>query len=201
MTRAPGDPPVRAGAVEPTISAELPGLGIAFCSLALAGDPLRRSPPELRARLRALSDRHRGAQAIALRSRAIPHAYRVLFRHLGLEPDTRRIPVEELVVGRLLAGVYESRGLLADALATATVETEVGVWAMAGERELRLAQEGGRIVIADAGGRAGELFAPPDEPVTRAARTLTLYAILAPGVPDIAVDEALRIAADLLAGS
>ena len=62
------------------------------------GDPLRRSPPELRARLRALADRHRGAQAVALRSRAIPHAYRVLFRYLGLEPDVRRIPVEELVV-------------------------------------------------------------------------------------------------------
>jgi hypothetical protein len=195
-----GDPVVRAGAVEPAIAAELPGIGVAFCVVALAGDPLRRSPPELRTRLRVLSDRHRGAQAIALRSRAIPHAYRVLFRHLGLEPDVRRIPVEELVVGRLLAGVYASRGLLADALATATVETEVGVWAVEGERELRLAQDGGRVVVADARGRVAELFALPDEPVTRAARTLTLYAILAGGVPDIAVDEALWTAADILAG-
>jgi hypothetical protein len=194
-----GEPVVRAGAVEPAISAELPGLGLAFCSLAISGDPLRRSPPELRARLRALSDRHRGAQAIVLRSRPIPHAYRVLFRHLGMEPDVRRIPVEELVLGRLLAGTFESRGLLADALATATIETEVGVWALDGEHELGLAQDGGTIVVASHGGRVAELFALPDAPIARAARTLTLYAILAPGVPHIAVEEALWIAAELVA--
>lgn len=193
------EPVVRAGAVEPAIARELPGLGIAFCSLALSGDPLRRSPPELRARLRALSDRHRGAQAIVLRSRPIPHAYRVLFRHLGLEPDVRRIPVEELVVGRLLAGTFESHGLLADALATATIETEIGVWALEGEHELRLAQDEGYIVVASDSGHLAELFGPPDVPVTRAARVLTLYAILAPGVPDIAVEEALWIAGELLA--
>ena len=193
------EPVVRAGAVESAISAELPGLGIAFCSLALAGDPLRRSPPELRTRLRALSDRHRGAQAIVLRSRPIPHAYRVLFRHLGLEPDVRRIPVEELVVGRLLAGTFESHGLLADALATATIETEVGVWALEGEHELRLAQDRGGIVVASAAGRVAELFAPPDAAVTRAARTLTLYAILAPGLPGLVAEEALWIAGELVA--
>ena len=193
------EPVVRAGAVEPAISAELPGIGIAFCSLALSGDPLRRSPPELRARLRALSDRHRGAQAIVLRSRPIPHAYRVLFRHLGLEPDVRRIPVEELIIGRLLAGTFESHGLLWDALATATIETEVGVWALEGKHEPRLAQDGGGIVVASDHGRVAELFALPDAPVTRAARALTLYAILAPGVPHIAVDEALWIAAELVA--
>jgi hypothetical protein len=198
MSPVTTEPVVRAGAVEPAIAAELPGIGIAFCSLAISGDPLRRSPPELRARLRALSDRHRGAQAIVLRSRPIPHAYRVLFRHLGLEPDVRRIPVEELVLGRLLAGTFESRGLLADALATATIETEVGVWALAGEHEPRLAQDDGVIVVASRDGRAAELFAPPDAPVTRASRMLTLYAILANGVPHIAVEEALWIASELL---
>jgi len=193
------EPVVRAGAVDPRISAELPGLGIAFCSLTISGDPLRRSPPELRARLRALSDRHRGAQAIVLRSRPIPHAYRVLFRHLGMEPDVHRIPVEELVLGRLLAGTFESHGLLPDALATATIETEVGVWALEGEHEPRLTQERGAIVVASGAGRVAELFALPDAPVTRAARTLTLYAILAGGVPHIAVEEALWIASELLA--
>ena len=192
------EPVVRAGAVEPAISAELPGLGLAFCSLAISGDPLRRSPPELRARLRALSDRHRGAQAIVMRSRPIPHAYRVLFRHLGLEPDVRRIPVEELVLGRLLAGTFESHGLLPDALATATIETEVGVWALEGEHEPRLAQDDDVIVVASHDGRVAELFAPADAPVTRSARTLTLYAILANGVPYIAVEEALWIASELL---
>ena len=42
------EPVVRTGVVEPALSAELPGLGIAFCLLAISGDPLRRSPPELR---------------------------------------------------------------------------------------------------------------------------------------------------------
>jgi hypothetical protein len=188
---------VTAGSVDPAIAAELPGLGLAYATVALSGDPHRRSPPELRERLRALSDRHRGAQAIALRSRAIPHAYRVLFRHLGIEPDARRIPVEELVVGRLLAGVYESRGLLADALAIATVETEVGVWAVAGERELRLALDAGRVVVADAEGVVAELFEPVA--VDREARVLTLWAIVAPGVPWMAVEEALWTASELLA--
>jgi hypothetical protein len=192
------EPSVLVAAVDPAIATELPGVGLAYCSVALSGDPLRRSPPEVRERLRALSDRHRGAQAIALRSRAIPHAYRVLFRHLGLEPDVRRIPVEELVLARLVAGVYESHGLLADALAVATVETEVGVWAVAGARELRLALDEGRVVVAEPGGRVAELFAPPDVPVGRADRELTLWAVLAPGVPDIAVEEALWIACDVL---
>jgi hypothetical protein len=192
--------PVRVGAVAPVIAAELGHVGVAFCSVVCDGDPLRRSPPELRARLRALADRHRGAQAVALRSRPIPHAYRVLFRYLGLEPDLRRIPVEELVVQRLVAGSFVSRGLLVDALTVATVETEVGVWAAAGERELRLDVVDGEPVLADASGRVGALFSPPDTAVVRDDRVLTLYAILAGGVPHIAVEEALWTATGLISG-
>ena len=103
------------------------------------------------------------------------------------------------MIGRLLAGTFESHGLLWDALATATIETEVGVWALEGDHEPRLAQDGGAIVVASGDRPVAELFAPPDEPVTRAARTLTLYAILANGVPHIAVDEALWIAGELVA--
>jgi hypothetical protein len=141
--------------------------------------------------MRALSDRHRGAQAIALRARAIPQAYRVLFRHLGLEPDVDRIPVEALIVQRLLAGAFESRGLLPDALAVATIETEVGVWALPGAHTPRLALSGGRIVIAGEEARLADLFAAPGAPVTHADRELTLYAILAEGVPHLVVEEAL----------
>ena len=61
------------------------------------------SPPELRERLRELSDRFRGAQAIALRRQPIPHAYRVFFRHIGLEPDEHRVPVEALALERMKA--------------------------------------------------------------------------------------------------
>jgi DNA/RNA-binding domain of Phe-tRNA-synthetase-like protein len=190
------EPPIRAAAVDAALAAELPGLGLRWCAFALAGDPLRRSPAELRARLRALADRHRGAQAIALRSRAIPHAYRVLFRHLGLEPDVRRIPVEAAVVERLVHGGFPSRGLLEDALLIATVDTETGVWALDADRvsgEPRLVLDGGRVVVADATGPLADVFAPPAGPlaVTRATRRALVYAVLATGVPEIAAEEAL----------
>jgi hypothetical protein len=198
------EPPIAAGAVDPRIAAELPGLGLAWCAFAVAGDPLRRSPPALRTRLRALSDRRRGADAIVLRGRAIPHAYRVLFRTLGLEPDVQRIPVEQLMLERLTRGAYPSRGLLPDALAVATIETEVGVWAadadlLVGAPGLALA--GGRVVVADEAGVVGALFSPPPEgrAASAATRRLALYAVTAPGVPEIAVEEALWTAWDLLA--
>jgi DNA/RNA-binding domain of Phe-tRNA-synthetase-like protein len=201
--RVSQEPAVVPAPVADEIAAELPGLGLAWCTFAVAGDLLGRAPAGLGARLRALSDRHRGAQAIALRSRAIPHAYRVLFRHLGLEPDVRRIPVEELMVERLRLGAYPSRGRLPDALAVATVETEVGVWALDADHVaggLRLALAAGRVVVADAAGPVAALFSPPagDRAVTPATRRVLLYAVLAPGVPDIAVEEALWTAWDLL---
>jgi DNA/RNA-binding domain of Phe-tRNA-synthetase-like protein len=174
---------------------------LAWCEFAIDTDVLRRSPPELRDRLRTLSDRARGAQAMVLRSRPIPHAFRVLFRHLGMEPDVRRIPVEELMLERLFYGTYLSRGLLFDALAVATVETEVGVWALDAAQldgAPELALHGGRVVVADAGGAIAPVFSAPPEP-TRQTRRIALYALTAPGVPDIAVEEALWIAWDLIA--
>jgi DNA/RNA-binding domain of Phe-tRNA-synthetase-like protein len=194
------EPPLVAAPVAPEIAAELPGLGLTWCAFAVDADPLARSPAALRARLRALSDRHRGAQAIVLRSRPIAHAYRVLFRHLGLDPDVRRIPVEAYVVERLRAGAFASRHRLADALLAATVETHVGVWALDADRvagELRLALDDGRVVVADAAGVVAEVFAPPPGVVSGTRRVL-LYAVVAPGVPELAVEEALWTAWDLL---
>jgi hypothetical protein len=191
------EPTVYAGDVEAGIADELPGLGLRWCAFAASGDVTRRSPPALRERLRALSDRHRGATAIALRSRLIPHAYRALFRHVGLDPDVDRIPVEALMVQRLTRGAYRSRGLLADALTIATLDTEVGVWAVEGDGPLSLRREAGRIVVAGPAGAVAPLFAPPPE-VTGATRRLVLYAIAAPGVPGIAVEEALLVAWDVI---
>jgi DNA/RNA-binding domain of Phe-tRNA-synthetase-like protein len=193
------EPAIVAAPVAPEIAAELPGLGLAWCAFAVT-EPLARSPAAVRGRLRALSDRHRGAQAIVLRSRPIAHAYRVLFRHLGLDPDVRRIPVEEYVVERLRAGGFVSRHRLADALLVATVETHVGVWALDADRvagELRLALDDGRVVVADAAGAVAEVFAPP-ESVVAGTRRVLVYAVVAPGVPELAVEEALWTAWDLL---
>jgi DNA/RNA-binding domain of Phe-tRNA-synthetase-like protein len=197
------EPPILPGPVDPRIAGELPGLGLAWCEFAVAGDVLRRSPPDLRARLRGLSDRARGSHAIALRTRMIPHAYRALFRHLGLEPDEWRVPVEELMLERLKRGAFPSRGLLPDALLVATVETEVGVWALDADRlsgSPGLALHGGRLAVADEGGVVSALFALPGEEraVTAATRRVALYAIVAPGVPEIAVEEALWTAWDVV---
>ena len=120
--------------------------------------------PALRERIRALSDRARGAQAIALRQRAIPHAYRVLFRHLGMEPDETRIPVEALMLERLRRGAYPSRGLLADALMVACIETEVGVWACSCAGAPRLALDDGFVVVADDRGTLARAFSDPPPP-------------------------------------
>jgi DNA/RNA-binding domain of Phe-tRNA-synthetase-like protein len=200
------EPAVVTAPVDGAIARELPGVGLAWCAFALSGDPLGRSPAALRGRLRALSDRHRGAQAIALRSRPIPHAYRALARQLGLDPDVQRITVEAAMVERLRAGAYVSRGWLMDALLVATVETEVGVWALDADRvlgALRLEAREGRVAVWDEAGRVADVLAAPagERAVTRSTRRTALYALAAPGVPGIAVEEALWTAWDLLAHS
>jgi hypothetical protein len=189
------EPPIVVGDVDPRIAEELPGIGLRWCEFEVEGDLSRRSPEALRRRIRELSDRARGAQAIALRSRPIPHAYRVLFRHLGMEPDETRIPVEEYMLERLRRGAYPSRGVLADALMVATVETEVGVWACSPAGALRLALDGGRVVVADSRGVVAPVFALPP---AVSGRRLVVYAVVAAGVPEIAVEEALWIAWDLV---
>jgi DNA/RNA-binding domain of Phe-tRNA-synthetase-like protein len=195
------EPPVRAGWVAPALADELPGLALAWCEFEARPGPTR---PDARARLRALSDRFRGAEAIALRRQAIPHAYRVLFRHIGIDPDVRLIPVEAAVLERMRLGGFPVRNLVDDALLVATVETGVGVWALDAARvdgEPGLDVAAGRLVVADRGGRTlAELFSAPgpEHGVTAATRQVALYAILAGGVPDIAGEEALWTAWEMM---
>jgi hypothetical protein len=195
------EPAVRAGWVAPALADELSGLALAWCEFEARPGPSR---PDARARLRALSDRFRGAQAIALRRQAIPHAYRVLFRHIGIDPDVRRIPVEAAVLARMRLGGFHARSLFDDALLVATVETGVGVWALDAARldgEPGLDTAGGRLVVADRGGRTlAELFSDPrpEHGVTAATRRVALYALLAAGVPDIAAEEALWTAWEMM---
>jgi DNA/RNA-binding domain of Phe-tRNA-synthetase-like protein len=196
------EPTVRAGWVAPELAEELPGLALAWCEFEARPGPSR---PGAHERLRSLSDRFRGPQAIALRRQAIPHAYRVLFRHLGIDPDVRRIPVEAAVLERMRLGGFPARSLVDDALLVATVETGAGVWALDAARldgEPGLASVGGRVMVADASRTVAELFAAPgrDHGVTAATRRVALYSILAPGVPDIAVEEALWTAWEMMCG-
>src|SRR6185312_7771091 len=108
------------------------------------------SPEALRERLRILSDRFRGAQAVELRRQPVPHAYRVFFRHIGLDPDEHRTPVEALAIERLKTGGFATRSVLDDALTIAVMETGVPVWALDarrvdGELGLRPARRGERL--------------------------------------------------------
>lgn len=204
------------GWVAPHVAAEFPGLGIS--SVVLDGQP-GKSPEPIRQRLRDLSDRFYGSHAIHMRERPIPWAYRVFFRQIGLDPDRTRTPVEELALERLREGAFTSRGLPRDALTIATVETGVALRAFDGEQVGRLSIRDagpgeslpdrpgelaqGTLVIADERGPVGLLFGEPADwdGIEEVSRRLTIAAVRVNGVPQIAVEEALWMAASAIESS
>jgi DNA/RNA-binding domain of Phe-tRNA-synthetase-like protein len=199
-----GEPTVRHGLVAPAVAAEHPGLTLAWTEVDASPGP---TPADLRRRLAAMADRIRGPDAIALRGREVPHLYRVFFRHVGLDPDVVRTPVEAVMLRRLWDGGLLPRNLVDDALTVAVLETGVGVWAFDAERltgalGLRVAGDG-RIVIADEEGTVAVLFhAPgPRAALTRRTRRIALVAVGVPDVPDVFVEEALWTAWDILTSS
>jgi hypothetical protein len=117
------------GWCEREISEELPGLHLIHIRSRVAR-ALRDSPPAVRRRLAALANRWGGAHAVSLRQRPVPAAYRVFFRHIGLDPDVVRTPIEEAMFARMLQGGFHSNHLLADALLITLVDTGVPVWAL-----------------------------------------------------------------------
>jgi DNA/RNA-binding domain of Phe-tRNA-synthetase-like protein len=207
-------PAPRQGWVAPHIASEFPGLGIAWIEVdARPG----RSPEPVRRRLRGLSDRTNGAQAIRLRERPIPWAYRVFFRQIGLDPDRTRTPIEQLTLDRLHDGGFRSKGLPADALDIAIVETGVALRAfdadrLAGALCIRDSAPGealaghrnemaqGTLTIADETKPVGLLFGPAAEghELTPGTRRIAIAAVQVKGVPQISVDEALWMAASTL---
>jgi len=202
------EPPVVEGEIAPALAEEWPGLRLASMTFGFVPG---KSPPELRERLRLLSDRFRGPQAIALRKQPIPQAYRIFFRHIGLEPDERRVPVEALALERMKHGGFRSRNLLDDAITIAVMETGVPVWgldaaAVEGGLRLRAAQAGegvpaGRLVVAGAGRPLAVLFGAvsPAAGVTEDTREMVLFSVAVPGVPPIHVEEALWTVWDTVA--
>jgi hypothetical protein len=194
-----GDPELVAGPVDPAVAAEHPGLAVVAARVPFAPGP---TPPEVRERLRRAADRWRGPQAVALRTRPVPWAYRVLFRHLGLDPDVTRTPVEALVLERLLHGGFRAHGMPEDALALATLETGVALYALDGARvhgAVGIAA-GEKLVLADERGPIAPLFSPPGagHAPGRATRELLLVAVVAPEVPALFVEEAVWTAAAAL---
>jgi DNA/RNA-binding domain of Phe-tRNA-synthetase-like protein len=207
-----GDEPVE-GVVAPELVAELPGLRLRWTVVAGAAG---RTPAGLRRRLEGVSTRFRGANAIALRTRPVPRAYRVFFRQVGLDPDVDRTPVEQAAIERLLRGELHTGDRIADALVLAVIETGVPVVAfddeaLDGDVTLRAARAGetlpagayahdvptGRLVLADAHGPVAVLFGRSSDhhAPQRASAHIRLVAVQVPGVPTAHVDEALWLAA------
>ena len=204
------------GWVDAALADELPELSL--WTVVAGTPPARRSPPEVRQRLGSLASRFRGGEAVELRRRPVPHAYRVFFRQIGMDPDEQRTPVEEAAMRRLMHGGFESQGTLEDALLLAVVETGVPMWAvddatLDGPLGLRAARAGeqrpradgfaddlppGRLVVADAAGPVAVLFSEPDakHAVTKQTQQVRLFTLQVAGVPDIHVEEALWTALD-----
>ncbi|HTA05388.1 MAG TPA: hypothetical protein VK774_03405, partial [Solirubrobacteraceae bacterium] len=96
------------------VEQELPGLRLLSAAVEVTRkDPLiGASPADVLARLDEKANKLRGANAVAVRREAVPSAYRVFFRHIGLDPEVVRTPIEAAVLERMMQGGFLSRGLL-----------------------------------------------------------------------------------------
>jgi DNA/RNA-binding domain of Phe-tRNA-synthetase-like protein len=127
----------------------------------------------------------------------------VFFRHVGLDPDVDRTPVEAVTLRRMTEGGLRPRGLIDDALTVAVLETGVGVVAFDADRVVgapSLRTAGETIVVADEEGPLAPLFGEPLERAAVHRRTcrIALVAVAVPNVADVFVEEALWIAWDIL---
>ena len=196
------------------VEQELPGLQLMLGEVQVArrGPLTGNSPADIQARLRELSSQFRGARAVGLRREPVPAAYRVFFRHIGLDPDVARTPIEAAVLERMLRGGFLSGGLLDDVLLIALLDTGVAVWALDSESldgplGIRPSHEGeclgrsaeapalpaGRLVVADASSALAVLFGEVDaahRPGPRTSR-VTLFAVQVAGVPSLYAEESL----------
>ena len=215
MGRYEEDPPLASrGTVDAALLEEHPGLYIRWLEVDRGSG---RAPRELKSRLAALSDRFAGPQAVTFRTKPIPSAYRVFYRHIGLDPDEQPTPPEQVVLERMLKGGFVSRNLLDDALTIAMIESGVPVLAfdadaLEGELRIRPSEPGetlegrpaelpaGTLVIADDVRPLSLLFGAmaSGRGVSPSTAHTALVVIGVAGVPEIAVEEALWIAAEIL---
>jgi DNA/RNA-binding domain of Phe-tRNA-synthetase-like protein len=201
------------GWVEAELAGDFPDLGLVHAPL--EAKP-RKTPREVKQRLRALADRYTGGKVIHMRQDSVPWAYRVFSRQVGIDPDVDRTPVEAIAVERLRHGGIESHNLVDDAITIAIADTGVPVFALDGDKVegelgLRLARAGEQL----AGVRplsARQLVVADDERplalvlgevshdagVTWDTERMVLCALRVKGVPPIVVEEALWSAAETL---
>jgi DNA/RNA-binding domain of Phe-tRNA-synthetase-like protein len=206
---------IETGWIDADLEAEFPELRLRW--IAHEGGS-GRTPPEIKQRLRTLSDRYTGGKAVHLRQEPIPWAYRVFFRQVGIDPDDHRTPAEQAALDRMKHGSFRSRNLLDDALVIATVETGVPVMALDANRVttplgLRLSHEGERlggeegrplsvrqIVLADPDRSVAVLFGDIAENrgVDPGTSRMLLCSVQVKGVPEISVEEALWTLTEVL---
>jgi DNA/RNA-binding domain of Phe-tRNA-synthetase-like protein len=214
------DPLIEEGWVTEAVRVEHPDLRL--CSVVADGSRAR-SPRELKRRLAHLSSRFSGPRAVAMRSEPIPHAYRVFYRHIGLDPDDplTRTPIEEAAMRRLMEGRFTSHDSVSDAVLMAIVETGVPLWALdddtlrgpigiretaaherLGEGEFANEMPEGRLVVADDAGPVGVLFGDLVQARRPTAQTrhVRIFALQVRGVPELHVEEALWLCTDALDG-
>ena len=203
------------GAVDPALAEEHPGLYLRWVEVDHGSG---RSPRELKRRLAELSDRFAGPQAVTFRTKPIPYAYRVFYRHIGLDPDEQPTPPEQAVLDRMLKGGFVSRNLLDDALTIAMIESGVPVLAFDADRveggiAVRPSHAGeglegrpgalpeGTLVLADEIRPLALLFGAlaSGRGVSPSTRRIALVVVGVAGVPEIAVEEALWIASEIVA--
>jgi DNA/RNA-binding domain of Phe-tRNA-synthetase-like protein len=206
------------------VEQELPGLRLLSVSVEVGrkGPLTGGAPADIQTRLRELSNRFRGATAVAVRREPVPSAYRVFFRQIGLDPEVARTPLEAAVLERMMKGGFLSGGLLEDVLLIALLDTGVPVWALdadgldgplgirpsaAGESFGRAEDApelpAGRLVIADASAALAVLFGElaSDQAPSARTRRVTLFAVQVAGVPELYAEEALWSARAALQGA
>jgi DNA/RNA-binding domain of Phe-tRNA-synthetase-like protein len=205
-----------AGWIAPELREELSGLALRYLVVERGSG---RSPRHVKDRMAQMSNRFAGAQAINLRHQPIPWAYRVFYRQIGLDPDEQRTPVEAVALERMRKGGFVSQNLLDDALTIAIIDSGVALRAFDADRvEGRLGIRetnpgeglegrpgelpGGTLVIADEARPIALLFGPTaaGRGVGPRTKRTILAAVQVKGVPDIAVEEAVWLAAQVLRG-
>ena len=208
------EPELTAGWVDAELAEEFPDLGLSSVRVEARSG---RSPFAVRDRLRELSDRFTGSKVIHMRQDPVPWAYRVFFRQVGIDPDERRTPIEQIAIDRLTHGGFKPVGRVEDALLIATLETAVPVVAfdadqVDGDVGLRLSRKGellggderslagSQILIADSSRALGVLFGDTAQSAlpTRRTERVLLVAVRVKGVPAVSIEEALWSAAELL---
>jgi DNA/RNA-binding domain of Phe-tRNA-synthetase-like protein len=207
------------------VEQELPGLRLLTAQARVGREQslTGATSSDVERRLKELSNRFRGATAVGARRERVPSAYRVFFRQIGLDPEVVRPPLEAALLERMIKGGFLSRGLLADVLLIALLDTGVPVWALdaagvEGPLGVRTSAEGealgheapattrlpaGRLVIADATAPLAVLFgelAAGHAPKPRSVE-LTLFAVQVAGVPQLYAEEALWTCCSALASS